>query len=161
MALKRVGLPVAMSAAVIALATPIVAKWEGRRLDPYRDLAGIWTVCDGDTSNVDPSRRYTNAECDTRLRVAMEKHADLIRPCVPPETPPESQAAFLSLAYNIGGAKFCGSTLVRKLKAGDLSGACAEISRWNRVGTVVVRGLTNRRADERRLCERGLLRSML
>lgn len=146
----------AMSAAAIALALPVVAKWEGRRLDPYLDLAGILTVCDGDTYRVE-QRLHSSAECDARLRVAMQRHADIIRPCVPASTPVEAQAAFLSLAYNIGGAKFCGSTLARKLKAGDLAGACAEISRWTRVGAATVRGLANRRAEERKLCERGLV----
>jgi len=38
--------------------------------------------------------------------------------------------ALVSLAYNIGPTAFCGSTLVKKLNAGDYQGACSEILRW-------------------------------
>jgi hypothetical protein len=55
-------------AAVIGLAAaaylvPEVQKHEGRSLVPYRDIVGIWTVCDGDTKNVIPGqlRRRLNA----------------------------------------------------------------------------------------------------
>lgn len=60
--------------------------------------------------------------------------------------------AFVSLAYNIGGGAFCGSTLVRKLNASDYAGACAEILRWDKAGGRAVRGLTVRRQKEHRQC---------
>ncbi|WP_373276927.1 glycoside hydrolase family protein [Laribacter hongkongensis] len=40
-----------------------------------------------------------------------------------------SYATVPSPAYNIGSGAFCGSTLVRKLNAGDYAGACSEINR--------------------------------
>lgn len=38
--------------------------------------------------------------------------------------------AYVSLTYNVGAGAFCGSTLARKLNAGDYAGACDEILRW-------------------------------
>ena len=61
--------------------------------------------------------------------------------------------AFVSLSYNIGVSNFCGSTLVKKLNAGDYPGACAEISKWNKQKGKVLSGLTTRRAEERAICE--------
>jgi GH24 family phage-related lysozyme (muramidase) len=44
----------------------------------------------------------------------------------------------------------------RKANAGDMPGACAELSRWTRAGGNELPGLVKRRAAERELCERGL-----
>lgn len=60
----------------------------------------------------------------------------------------------VSLTYNIGETAFCRSTLAGKLNAGDCRGAAAEFSRWNKVQGRVVRGLVNRRAEERQQFER-------
>ena len=65
-------------------------------------------------------------------------------------------AAFLSFAFNVGNGAFCGSTLTRKANAGDMPGACAELSRWTYAGGKQMPGLVIRRAAERQLCERGL-----
>lgn len=63
--------------------------------------------------------------------------------------------AYIKLTYNIGAGAFCSSTLVRKLNAGDYAGACAEISRWDKFQGKPLRGLTIRRAAERKQCEGG------
>lgn len=60
--------------------------------------------------------------------------------------------AFVSLAYNIGTSAFCNSTLVKKLNAGDYSGACAELKRWIYVNGKKSQGLINRREKEYRMC---------
>jgi lysozyme len=151
-----------MSAAVLALAALFVPTWEGDERVGYRDLAGIVTTCSGHTRTAILGRTYTEEECRLLLRRDLEEHAALIRPCVPEGVPVESQAAFLSLAFNIGGGAFCRSTVARRVKAGDLGGACEAILAWDKVRVngklVVVRGLQNRRKAERELCVRGLLR---
>jgi hypothetical protein len=40
----------------------------------------------------------------------------------------------VSFAFNVGDDAFCRSTLVRKANAGDIDGACAELSRWTYAG---------------------------
>ena len=60
--------------------------------------------------------------------------------------------AYTSLTYNIGVGAFCGSTLVRRLNAGDYAGACRQILRWDRQKGRVLRGLTKRRQAEYKLC---------
>ncbi|HHG5564729.1 TPA: glycoside hydrolase family protein [Pseudomonas aeruginosa] len=45
---------------------------------------------------------------------------------------------------------------MRKLNAGDVRGACAELSRWVYAGGKKLGGLVRRRAAERELCEIGL-----
>ena len=68
----------------------------------------------------------------------------------------ERRAALVSFVYNVGGTKFGNSTLLKKLNAGDASGACAELSKWVYAGGVKLKGLVARRAEERQLCEVGL-----
>lgn len=60
--------------------------------------------------------------------------------------------AYMSLAYNIGTAAFCKSTLVKKLNAGNYAAACSEILRWKYAKGRVVKGLENRRFKEYQLC---------
>lgn len=145
-------------AVVLALAGPMVSKWEGRRLDPYFDLAGKATVCDGETSV--PMRRYTPAECDAMLAASLRKHASPILECLPPSAPVEVKAAFASFGYNVGVTAACNSTAARKARAYDFQGACDGLLAWNKArvrGELrFVQGLANRRADERALCLKGL-----
>ena len=61
-------------------------------------------------------------------------------------------SAYVSLTYNIGEGAFCQSTAAKKLNAGDYEGACREILRWDRFKGKPLRGLTNRRQHEYRVC---------
>lgn len=61
--------------------------------------------------------------------------------------------AFVSFTYNVGVSAFCKSTLVKKLNLGDYAGACAQLSRWDKQKGKVLRGLTKRRKEERKICE--------
>lgn len=148
-------------AAVIALAGPTVSKWEGYANDPYRDQAGILTVCRGETAGIQ-NRRYSDAECDAMFRQSLKKHASPILACLPSSAPLSVLAAFVSLGYNIGIAAACGSSAAKKVRAGDFRGACNGILAWNKLRhwrtkqLVFSQGLANRRADERALCLSGL-----
>ena len=57
-------------------------------------------------------------------------------------------AAIISLTYNIGVTALAKSTLLRKIKQGDLRSAEGEFLRWVYADGQKVRGLQNRRADE-------------
>lgn len=142
-------------AAALALAVPLVAKWEGKRNDPYRDIVGVQTVCYGETRVA--MRRYSDAECTAMLNDAVAGFAAPVARCTPMIADrPWQLAAATSLAYNIGIAGYCRSTADRRFDAGDFRGGCAAIKFWNKAGGRVVRGLVNRRAEEYRLCMTGL-----
>ena len=83
----------------------------------------------------------------------MQKFEGALKQCVRVSLHQYECDAFVSLAYNIGSGAFCGSTLVRKLNAGDYAGACAEIDRWVYAGGKRLPGLVKRRAEERARCE--------
>ena len=141
----------------IAIAFPLIAKWEGLRLEAYRDIVGVWTVCYGETKGVRPGDRYTAEECAAMLRAEIFDYRDRLRPSFTDDTvahrlPPARDAAFSSVAYNVGVGAFGKSTAVRRLNAGDIVGACQAITWWNKAGNRVIRGLVNRRAEEQALC---------
>ena len=143
--------------AVILAATPGVVTDEGFLLKTYKDPVGIDTVGGGVTgAGVVPGKTYTQSEAEALTAQALLKHAIEIRPCLPANLPTETHAAFLRFGYNVGATKFCASTLSRKARAGDLRGACAELSRWVYAGGKVWPGLVARRKSERAQCESGL-----
>ena len=145
---------------VIAAAVPSVQQYEGRSLTAYRDIVGVWTICDGVTAGVRAGQVATNAECDRLLSAELQVHADGLSACVvdtyEERLPIQTSAALVSWTYNVGVGAACSSTLVRKLNAGDYAGACDQLSRWNRAGGRAVRGLTIRREAERADCIAGL-----
>jgi lysozyme len=154
---KRVG-KTRLVGTVAAAAIAIVGTYEGLSLTAYKDIVGVPTVCFGETRGVNMGDRYTKAECQTMLGDGLKDFEGRMRACLtaPDQIPDGPYVAFLSLSYNIGSGAFCKSTLVRKANAGDIKGACDQLLNWNRAGGKVVKGLTNRRQDERKICLEGL-----
>jgi lysozyme len=141
---------VAIGAAVLALAAPLVMRFEGLSTQPYLDPIGIPTVCYGETHA--DMRSYTPAECQAMLLASLESHGSGIAACLPADLPDHQKAAALSFGYNVGAEKLCSSTFARKLTARDPT-ACAELSKWVYAGGKPLPGLVRRRAAERTLCE--------
>jgi len=142
-------------AAVIALATPMVAGWEGLRVRAYLDPVGIPTICYGETEGVKMGDVKTKAECDKMLTFKMAYLSWRVDNIVIISMKPETHAAMVSFVYNVGEGAFKRSTLLKKLNAGDVVGACMELDRWTYAGGRQLTGLVKRRAAERDLCLKG------
>lgn len=144
----------ASAALVIALATPFIAKWEGVRLEAYKDIVGVETICFGETRGVQMGDTATMQECVALLQEGVAGFYAEIADCMTnPKIPVGVQASMLELAYNVGSRKVCGSTMMRKANAGDYAGACGELRKWIKAGGRPVGGLVNRRADSKQsLC---------
>ena len=146
------------AAAWVAVCVGCVAGFEGLRTVAYRDAspAEIWTVCYGETKGITKDSRYTPEQCKEMLGARIEEFGRGVDACVKAELPPERKAAFTSTAYNIGIGAFCKSSIVRKINAGDVRGACDELLRWVKAGGITLPGLVKRREQERQLCLKGL-----
>ncbi|WP_373456984.1 glycoside hydrolase family protein [Kosakonia cowanii] len=61
----------AAGAGALAIATIFIGGKdgvEGRKYEAYKDLAGVWTVCDGHTGTyIIRGKTYTDRECDRLL----------------------------------------------------------------------------------------------
>ena len=138
--------------AITPQAMKFIEQREGRRLDAYRDSAGYWTIGVGHLVTKDKNAprppSITHAEADELFRQDLEPTAGTVEHAVTVSITDNQFAALLSLAFNIGVTAFASSTLVKKLNAGDIAGAAAEFSRWDKAGGKVVDGLTRRRAAE-------------
>jgi len=133
----------------------VVAQWEGKRNDPYRDIVGIATVCYGET-NV-PMRRYSDDECKDMLAGSLAEYAEAVLRRNPELAGHDPQIiAASSLTYNIGITAYNRSTVARRFSAGDWRGACDAFLAFSYAGGKRVQGLVNRREAERRICMRGL-----
>lgn len=150
----------ALAAAALLASIP---KDEGLEYKAYRDIAGIWTICAGDTANVRPGLVETPEGCRLRLERQLIAHAAPVMACTPRLREPGrdwQRAAAVSLAYNIGVGAYCRSTVDRRFDAGDWRGACNAFLAWNkaRVNGQLrpVRGLTARRQRERETCLKGV-----
>lgn len=144
-------------AAAMAILLPLLEHHEGIRLEAYLDPVGIPTICAGVTKGVTLGMRKTADQCRDLLRLEAARHRNQLAHYYLSTTilqylPPARDAAFSSLAYNIG-VDGCGqSTAMRRLNAGDVPGACDAITWFNKAGRRVMRGLVVRRADERDAC---------
>lgn len=140
--------------ALAAGAIALIASWEGVRTVAYRDVVGVPTVCFGETRGVKMGDSYSMDECRVMLGDGIREFEQGIRKCLkdPDKLPDGVYIAFLSVSWNIGQKGFCGSSMARKANAGDIRGACDALLAWNKAGGRVLKGLANRRADERRIC---------
>lgn len=163
--MSRVKSRYAVGGALLAAGIAFYSSWEGRRYVAYPDVGGVWTICDGITKGVKKGMRATDAECDAMLVKEIVAHEERMLACAPEllAAPDKTYIAINSWAYNVGTGAACKSSLIRKVRSGDLRGACNELSRWVFVKGKVIKGLKNRRVDgtpgrisERSLCLSGL-----
>jgi lysozyme len=143
----------AISAGVLALATPVVVYFEGEKLNPYYDPIGIVTDCVGHTKTARMGVSNTHEQCMQKLTQDFREHDAGMRACVTQPLPDNVHAALLSFTFNVGVRAFCNSQLLQRLNVGDIPGACAELSRWVYARGKKLAGLVTRRAAERALCE--------
>ena len=138
------------------VAVPLIAKWEGLRLDAYLDIVGVPTICYGSTRGVQLGARKTIGQCNQLLRAEVAEYRCgwlvYVTRTAANKLPPKRGAAYTSLAYNVGIRAAGRSTATRRLNADNIRGGCIAIGWWNRAGGRVIRGLVNRRQDEVQLC---------
>lgn len=140
----------------LAVALPLVKKWEGCKLTAYLCPARVWTIGYGATgSNIRQGTTWTAAQAEADLVARLRALGAKVDNRCHVALGANQKAALVSLAYNIGIGAFEKSTLLRMLNAGDFLGAADQFLRWNRAGGVVLQGLSNRRKEERQLFMRG------
>jgi len=136
----------------------LTGPWEGRRLVAYLDKLPNpprWTICDGDTTDVKPWQVETDAGCDKRVAVKMERdYRPPLVACVPDwdKHPLGWRGAMLDLSWNIGTAATCNSTAiavvktaVRLKKVPDYKASCGYATLYVKSGGRTYDGLVKRR----------------
>jgi len=130
-----------------------IARYEGYLGEAYIPVPGdVPTIGFGATGGVKLGDRTDPVRALVRLGQDVGEHERKLAACIHVPLHQYEWDAYVSWAYNVGAGAACGSTLVRKLNAGDYAGACNELPRWNRAGGRVLSGLTDRREAERKRC---------
>lgn len=160
---KNVVIALAIVALIIMSTTTstaeiLIARFEGKRLKPYRDTGGIWTVGYGSTYNIDAKRPVNETDIiddATALRWLKSQvgtFQNQVKALIKVPVNQNKIDSLTSLAYNIGINAFKNSTLLRELNAGYPDSQVADqFLRWNKVNGIISNGLTIRRQAEKEL----------
>lgn len=132
----------------------LIKEFEGCKLTAYPDPGTggePWTIGVGHTGNVFPGDVITQDRADALLREDLGRFEKCVNAALTVTVSQPQFDALVSFAFNLGCGAMAGSTLMRKLNAGDAAGAGTEFRHWNRAGGAVMAGLTRRREAERDL----------
>ena len=149
-------------------AVAMIKHHEGVRQKPYRCPAKLWTVGVGHVMypeqaklpidqresvniRVEDFRVFSMEEVDAILRADLDRFERGVERYI---TVPLTQGMFdalVSFSFNVGLGTLQRSTLRQKLNRGDKEGAADELLKYCMAGGKILRGLQNRRIDERAL----------
>lgn len=136
----------------------LIRACEGFIAKPYRCPAGVPTIGYGSTRYEDGRPVSMSDPAITEKRAQELVLATLSKEYVPAVlryvTVKLNQGQFDALvdfAYNCGAQNLRNSTLLKKVNAGDFSGAAAEFPKWVNAGGKKLPGLVKRRELERKL----------
>lgn len=145
-------------AGVVALTTiTFIVPFEGRNLVSFLDPVGIPTICEGATKGVVLGQTATHDQCDEMTRRDVTYALSVVDKAVKYPQPDTRRAALASFVYNVGPRPFLKSTLLKKLNAGDIVGACNQLPRFVYAKGKKLNGLVRRREAERKLCLEGIV----
>lgn len=139
----------------------LVSKWEGVSYKAYRDIAGVTTICYGDTYNVHMGMVETPKNCEKRLLNQLAIHEKEMLSCLKVQPPWKVHVAALSLTYNIGGTAFCSTknSVKNAMNESRWVDACNNLMKYNKAKVrgvmTTIKGLNNRRTEERKICLEG------
>lgn len=130
----------------------LIKQFEGFRAQAYICPAGVLTIGYGSTGkHVKRGQVITEAEA-TALLIKDAARFERAVHALGLKLTQNQFDALVSLAFNIGTGNFASSTLVKRLKAGDMAGAAAQFAVWNKARVkgvlIALPGLTRRRTAE-------------
>lgn len=142
----------------------LTEQFEGCRLTAYQDSVGVWTIGYGHTGpdvykglTITQERAVelllqdiAKASAAVNRLVALDRAGGADTDGLPDLTQDEFDA-LVDFTFNLGAGRLAGSTLLKKLNAGDIEGAAAEFPKWVYAGGKVLAGLVKRRDAERAL----------
>ena len=139
-------------------AIKLIRHHEGVRNKPYQCPAKLWTVGighligDGKTLPPEWNKTFTNEEIDGILKSDLNRFELGVSKMLP--NVPLRQHEFdaiISFCFNLGLGCFQRSTIRQALLRGDKEQAMESLVKYCRAGGKILKGLQNRRLDERKL----------
>ena len=132
----------------------LLIQFEALKTKAYRDSVGVWTIGVGHTAMAGPpvpkaGMVITVEEAKAILARDLGQYEAAVNAACGPALNQNQFDAMVSLCFNIGAGNFRKSSVVRKWNEGDVKGAADAFLAWNKAGGKVLKGLVNRRAQER------------
>lgn len=131
---------------------------EGVRNKPYQCPAKLWTVGighligDGKTLPASWNKTFTNEEIDAILKRDLNRFELGVHKMLPNVRLRQHEFdAIVSFCFNLGLGCFQRSTIRQALLRGDKEAAMESLVKYCRAGGKILKGLQNRRLDERKL----------
>ena len=150
-------------------ALQMIRHHEGVRLKPYQCPAKLWTIGVGHVIDANHCKRkveeraglpcppgwnrtFTMEEVDAILAKDLERfERGVLRYCPAAGSRQSWLDALVSFSFNVGLGTLQRSTLRQKFNRQDYAGAADEFLKYTKAGGKVLKGLVNRRNDERAL----------
>jgi lysozyme len=147
-------------------AIKVICHHEGVRYKPYRCPAKLWTIGvghvmypeqgklkiearDGFPLRPEDNRQFTKDEVDGILRSDLARFERGVAQFCPVPLTQGMYDSLVSFSFNVGLGTLQRSTLRQKLLRGDKAGAAEELLKYCMAGGKILKGLQNRRIDER------------
>jgi lysozyme len=148
-------------------ALKMIAHHEGVRIKPYRCPARLWTVGVGHVIDANHARvpfeernnlaipegwnrTFTLEEVNAILAKDLERfERGVLKYCPTAGSRQAWLDSLVSFSFNVGLGTLQRSTLRQRHNRGDYAGAADELLKYCKAGGKVLRGLENRRKDER------------
>jgi lysozyme len=131
---------------------------EGVKNKPYKCPAGLWTVGvghligDGKTLPASWNKTFTNEEIDGILKHDLNRFELGVSKMLPNVRLRQHEFdSIVSFCFNLGLGCFQRSTIRQALLRGDKEAAMESLVKYCRAGGKILKGLQNRRLDERKL----------
>jgi lysozyme len=149
-------------------AIEMIKHHEGVRQKPYRCPAKLWTVGvghvlypeqgklkiderDGVRLNDADNRTFSMEEVNAILKSDLARFERGVVLFCPVRLTGGQFDALVSFSFNVGLGTLQRSTLRQKVLRGDMEGAAEELLKYCKAGGKILKGLENRRKDERAL----------
>ena len=130
----------------------LTENFEGLRLTAYPDPAthgDPWTIGYGHTgAEVHQGMIITQEQAEEFLMQDFQKAVQTVNLKVHTDLTQNEFDALVDFVFNCGAGNFAGSTLLRKINAGDMEGAALEFQKWDKAAGHVMAGLVRRRQAE-------------
>ena len=147
-------------------AIKVICHHEGVRYKPYRCPAKLWTIGvghvmypeqgklkiearDGFALRPEDNRQFSKDEVDGILRSDLARFERGVAQFCPVPLTQGMYDSLVSFSFNVGLGTLQRSTLRQKLLRGDKAGAAEELLKYCMAGGKILKGLQNRRIDER------------
>lgn len=112
-----------------------IRHFEGYRDFAYQDTGGVWTIGYGatrmpDGDPVQPGDTITQEQAEELLARQLQVYHLSVTDAVKVPLSELQDAALTDFCYNVGGAQFNSSTLLKRLNRGDYTAPITELPRW-------------------------------